>query len=107
LDGGEARYPPGGVSVFTHMVVHYPKAEHFDDLLASMRRVAVAAQGAAGLVRIGPWRDDRSGRLVGLAIWESREAFEAAAPGIFAVVADDPIMEWSTQPTDIFHLTAG
>ena len=39
---------------------------------------------------MGPWQEIDGGRLVGLAIWESREAFLAAAPGIFAAVGDDP-----------------
>jgi hypothetical protein len=54
---------------------------------------------------MGAWRDARSDRLIGLAIWESREAFEAGAPGIFAAVAGDPLMEWSTGPPDSFHLS--
>ncbi|GIG56369.1 hypothetical protein Lfu02_07410 [Longispora fulva] len=90
--------------MFVHLVVHYPKPEHHDDVLASMHRVDAAAQGAAGLIRIGAWRDAKSDRLIGLAMWESQEAFEAAAPGIFAVVADDPLTDWWTKPPDSMHL---
>ena len=91
--------------MFIHLAVHYPRAEHAADLLDSMRRVDAAAQGAPGLVRIGAWRDAKSDRLVGLAMWESREAFEAAAPGIFATVADLSMDEWVERPPDTFHLT--
>jgi hypothetical protein len=91
--------------MFVHLAVHYPKPEHADDMLASMHRVDRAAQGAPGLVQIGAWRDAKSDRLIGLAIWQSREAFEASAPDIFAAVENDPIREWSTQPPDSFHLT--
>jgi hypothetical protein len=90
--------------MFVHLAIHHPKPEHVDDLLASMHRVDAAAQGAAGLIQIGAWRDSRSDRLIGLAIWESREAFTAAAGKIFEAVADDPIMEWSTRPPDSLHL---
>jgi hypothetical protein len=76
--------------VFAHIAIHHPKPEHSEDMLASMKRVDAAAQGAEGLVQIGAWRDERTGRLIGLALWQSKEAFEAAAPGIFAAVADDP-----------------
>ena len=48
---------------------------------------------------MGPWQEIDGGRLVGLAIWESREAFLAAAPGIFAAVNDDPFDEWEAEPT--------
>jgi len=91
--------------MFVHLAIHHPKPEHADDLLASMHRVDAAAQGAPGLVQIGAWRDQRSGRLVGLALWESAEAFEASAERIFAAVADDPFDQWLELPPDVFHLT--
>jgi hypothetical protein len=91
--------------MFVHLAVHYPKPSHIDDLLASMKRLDAAAVGTPGLVQMGAWRDSKSDRLIGLAIWESRSAFDAAAPGLFAVVADDPLTEWWTRPPDSFHLS--
>jgi heme-degrading monooxygenase HmoA len=91
--------------MFVHLAIHYPKPEHSDDLLASMRRVDAAAAGAPGLIQMGAWRDARSDRLVGLAIWESREAFLESVEKIFEAVADDPIIDWSTRPPDSFHLS--
>ena len=90
--------------MFVHLAVHHPKPEHADDLLASMHRVDQAAQGAPGLIQIGAWRDQRSDRLVGLALWESAEAFEASAERIFQAVADDPLDQWLQQPPDVLHL---
>lgn len=87
-----------------HLAVHFPKPEHADDLLASMKRLDAASTGAPGLVQMNAWRDAGSDRLVGLAIWESREAWEAEAPLIFETVANDPLTEWWTQPPDSFHL---
>jgi heme-degrading monooxygenase HmoA len=91
--------------MFIHLAVHHPKPEYAADLLASMNRVDRAAQGAPGLIRIGAWRDKKSGRLVGLAEWESEEAFEAEVDRIFEVVADDPFDVWLDQPPEVFHLT--
>jgi heme-degrading monooxygenase HmoA len=91
--------------MFVHLAVHHPKPEHADDLLASMRRVDQAAQGAPGLIQIGAWRDQRSDRLVGLALWESAEAFHASAERIFQAVADDPFDQWLRQPPDVFYLS--
>jgi Antibiotic biosynthesis monooxygenase len=91
--------------MFVHLAIHHPKPEHVGDLLASMHRVDEAAAGAPGLVQIGAWRDQDSDRLVGLALWESEEAFQVAAPRIFAAVADDPFDEWSARPPEILHLT--
>jgi heme-degrading monooxygenase HmoA len=91
--------------MFVHLAIHHPKPEHADELLASMHRVEVAAQGAPGLIQIGAWRDQRSDRLVGLAVWESAEAFQASAGQIFQAVADDPFDQWCERPPDVFHLT--
>lgn len=91
--------------MFIHLAIHHPKPEHADALLASMHRVDQAAQGATGLLQIGAWRDQGSDRLVGLALWESAEAFEASAERIFQVVADAPFDQWLQQPPDVFHLT--
>jgi len=91
--------------MFVHLAIHHPKPEYTEEVLASMHRVDKAAEGAPGLVQIGAWRDQRSQRLVGLALWESAEAFEASAGQIFEVVADDPFDEWCERPPDIFHLT--
>jgi heme-degrading monooxygenase HmoA len=91
--------------MFVHLAIHHPKPEYADDLLASMLRVDAAARGATGLIQMGAWRDVRSDRLLGLALWESPEAFQASAERIFAVVADDPFDRWLEQPPDVFHLT--
>jgi heme-degrading monooxygenase HmoA len=91
--------------MFIHLAVHHPRPEYAGELLASMHRVGEAAQGAPGLVQIGAWQDERSGRMVGLAMWESQEAFEASAERIFGAVADDPFDQWMEQPPDVFHLT--
>jgi heme-degrading monooxygenase HmoA len=91
--------------MFAHLVIHYPKPGHVADLLASMRRVDTAARGIPGLIQIGPWRDQGSDRLIGLALWESQDAYQAAAARIFAVVADDPFGDWCSQPPEVFHLT--
>jgi len=91
--------------VFVHLAVHRPKPEYAADLLASMHRVDQAAQGSPGLIQISAWQDQRSGRLVGLALWESEEAFRASAERIFQAAADDPFDQWCEQPPDVFHLT--
>jgi hypothetical protein len=70
-----------------------------------VQRVDQAAAGAPGLVEIGAWQDHGSGRLVGIAQWESEDAYRAAADGIFAAVADDPFDEWWERPPDVLHLT--
>ena len=90
--------------MFTHIAVHHPRPEYRDAVLASMRRAEAASVGAAGLIRMGPWREVDGLRLVGIATWESREAFAAAAPDIFEVIADDPFELWETRPPETLYL---
>jgi heme-degrading monooxygenase HmoA len=91
--------------MFTHVAIHYPKPEYRAELHASMRRLDAAAQGMPGLIRIGDWTEvDGGTRLVGIATWDSREAFEAAAPTLFAVVAGDPFAVWQERTADNFFL---
>jgi hypothetical protein len=90
--------------MFTHIAIHYPRPEYRNQLIASMKRVAAAAEGSDGLVRIGPWREASGDRLVGLSMWESKGAFDAAGPAIFAAVADDPFDLWESQQPESFHL---
>lgn len=90
--------------MFTHIAIHHPRPEYRDAVLESMRRVEAASVGAPGLVRMGPWREVDGARLVGIATWETREAFEAASPGIFAAVADDPFELWETRSAESLYL---
>ena len=75
---------------FLYLAMHYPKPEHLGDLLHAMRRLDAALKGAPGLLQIGAWRDEQSGRIVALSFWESRELFEAAVGQLVAAVADVP-----------------
>ncbi len=80
--------------MITHLAIHTPKPEYREDVLASMHRVDAAAAGQPGLIRINGWKEIEGTRLVGISIWESMEAFQAAAPVIFAAVEDDPFDLW-------------
>ena len=71
--------------MFIHMSIHVPNPGFEQEVLASMNRVRLAALGTPGLVHIGPWREDGGGRILGIAMWESRAHWEAAIPNLFAV----------------------
>ena len=87
--------------MFIHMSIHVPKPGYEQEVLASMNRVRLAALGTPGLVHIGPWREDGGGRILGIAMWESRAHWEAAIPNLFAVAeADDPDGTWHAWPPE-------
>ena len=87
------------------MSIHHPRPEHREALLASMHRYGAAIAGQEGLVSIHTLADERSDRLVGLAIFDSEEAFERLAPIARAAVEDDPVDVWEEQDIDGFLLT--
>ncbi len=90
--------------MITHLAIHNPKPEYRDVLLASMRRVDAAAAGKPGLIRINGWSEIDGGRLVGISMWESMDAFRAAVDDIFAVVAGDPFDLWESGPVESMFL---
>jgi heme-degrading monooxygenase HmoA len=92
--------------VITHLVIHYPHPQYRADMLASMHRVDAAAAGKPGLIRINGWSELAGDRLVGISIWESMEAFRAAADEIFAVAENDPFDLWTASPAESMFLEA-
>jgi heme-degrading monooxygenase HmoA len=90
--------------MIVHLAIHTPKPDHIDDLIASMHRFAAAGTGQAGLIEAHTMRDARSGKLVGLAIWESREAFDRGVEAMRAAVEDDPFPDWEEGVPDVYLL---
>jgi heme-degrading monooxygenase HmoA len=90
--------------VFVHLSVHYPKPEYEQDLVASMHSFAAAVAGAPGLVSADALKDERSGRLVGLALWESRSRWEAGVETMRKAVEDDDFDLWEEREPDVFLL---
>jgi heme-degrading monooxygenase HmoA len=80
--------------MIVHLSILTPKPQHLDDLVASMHRFGAAARGQPGLREVHTLRDESGGTLVGLAIWESREAFEAGVESMRTAVEDDPFEKW-------------
>jgi heme-degrading monooxygenase HmoA len=90
--------------MIVHLAIHTPKPEHVEDLIASMHRFAAGGAGQPGLQEVHTMLDVRSGKLVGLAIWESREAFEAGVEAMRAAVEDEPILDWEDGAPAVYLL---
>lgn len=91
--------------MFHHLSVHRPRPEARDALVASMHRYGAALAGAPGLVSVHTLEDAEQGVLVGLAVWESREAWAASVHLAREAVADDPFEEWEVAGTEGYRLT--
>jgi heme-degrading monooxygenase HmoA len=90
--------------MIVHLAIHTPRPERVDDLIASMHRFAAGGAGQPGLQEVHTMRDVRSGKLVGLAIWESRDAFDAGVEAMRAAVEDDPFLDWEEGLPDVYLL---
>jgi uncharacterized protein YciI len=88
---------------FMFLVVHHPRPEHRAELIAGMTEVARQLAAAPGFIDAGPWQEDPGDRVVGIARWQTREAFRAAAPPGMGDPGD-AIHPWETRPREVFHL---
>lgn len=90
--------------MFVHIGIHRPKPGKEHLLIESMHRFGDSMKGAKGLQRAHALRDKESGVLLGLAVWDSKEDWEAARPAMIEAVKDDPFEEWEDNPPEVFHL---
>jgi heme-degrading monooxygenase HmoA len=90
--------------MFVHMSIHYPKPHTRDLVLDSMRRYGAAMKGKPGFRTASALRDERTGKLIGMAFWDSKEHWIAAKPAMDEAVKDDPFHEWEDVPPKVYHL---
>jgi heme-degrading monooxygenase HmoA len=86
--------------------IHRPHPEHERALIDSMHRYGNAARTQPGLLEVHTLRarDPETPVLVGLAVWESLEAKDAARNALSRAVEGDAFDEWETQPIQSFLL---
>nr|WP_159087333.1 hypothetical protein [Tessaracoccus timonensis] len=65
-----------------------------------MHRFGAAMRGADGLISVHTLGDERSDRLVGLAMFESREAAERILPLAREAIVGDDFDTWEAGPID-------
>jgi len=90
--------------MFIHVAIHLPKPDKAALVIDSMHRFGAAIKKQSGLQEVYTLRDQKSDRLVGLALWNSKEDFLAARPAMMAATQDDPFDEWEDNPPEVFHL---
>lgn len=85
---------------------HYPKPEFEDQMLDSMHQFGNLMATQPGLIFVAPWpfKDLEKGTLMGVTIWESHEAFDAAMAAIRDLPRTRPSHDWERQPTEAFIL---
>jgi hypothetical protein len=91
--------------MFVLMSIHHPKPEHEAALVDSMHRYGDAIRGRTGLLGVYTLKDSASGRLVGLAMFDSAADFERLAPLARTAVKDDPFELWEEVEIDGLRLS--
>ena len=86
-------------------VVHFPKPEHRDDMLAAMDVIREKSAHIDGLDEIGAFEEPDGSRIVALSIWASPEAMQAGMGELFASVGELPLDQWETRPYESATLT--
>ncbi len=79
--------------MYVNMVIYKPVSGYEQDLISSMHRYGAAAEAAEGLESVHTLRAE-SGELVGIAVWHSEAAAEAANASIMAAVEGDNFDLW-------------
>jgi heme-degrading monooxygenase HmoA len=87
-----------------HMSIHTPKDGKDQDLIDSMHRFGAAGKGQPGFIEGLTLRDQRSGRLVGMARWEDEASWRAGVEAMGAAVENDPFDEWEAAKVESFLL---
>jgi quinol monooxygenase YgiN len=93
------------VSRVLFQVVHHPKPEYRDDMLAAMAVIRETSAHIAGLDEIGAFEEPDRSRIVAISVWASSEALQAGAAELFASIADLPFDVWETRPAESATLT--
>jgi heme-degrading monooxygenase HmoA len=88
--------------MLVHLAIHMPKPARIDDLITSMQRFDAAGRSQAGLQEVHTMRDLESGKFLGLAIWESREAFDQGVQAMRTAVENDPFLEWEDTIPEVY-----
>jgi heme-degrading monooxygenase HmoA len=86
--------------------IHRPKPEHELELIDSMHRYGNAARSQPGLVEVHTLkaRDQENPLLIGVAVWDSAKAKDAAGEVLSRAIEGDAFDEWETEPFQSFLL---
>jgi heme-degrading monooxygenase HmoA len=86
--------------------IHRPRPEYESDLVDSMHRYGNAARSQPGLLEVHTLkaRDQETPLLIGVAVWKSIEAKDAANDALSRAIEGDTFDRWETEPFQSFLL---
>lgn len=90
--------------MYIQIAIHHPKTGKEELLIASMHRYGAAVRTQPGIREVYTLQDAEEGVLVGLAIWKSEEALEAARPALREAIKDDDFEDWEEREIEGYRL---
>lgn len=92
--------------MFIFYSIHYPQPEKEELLVQSMHEFGELMKKQPGNIFQAPYpfKDPEKGTLMGISIWESREAFQIALPTLQSARQNSPSREWEIKPTEVYML---
>lgn len=94
--------------MFIFYSIHYPYPEREELLVQSMHEFGEVIKKQPGVIFQAPYpfKDPEKGTLMGISIWESQEAFQAALPTLQGTRQNSPSHEWEIKPTEVYMLNS-
>lgn len=89
-----------------NLSIHRPHPEKEHLLIDSMHRYGEAAKKQRGLVSVHTLKDESTGELFGIAIWDSKESYLAARPALMKATEKDDFDAWEKEPVRGHRLTS-
>ena len=90
--------------MFVHLTIHRPRTGKEQLVIDSMHRFGEAMTGLPGLQQVYELRDQKTGALIALSIWDGEEDWRAARPTMLEAVKGDNLDEWEERPPEVYHL---
>ena len=90
--------------MFIHLAIHRQYPDMTDELAATMSSFGDSMVNQDGFQQSFVLRDQNTGWLMGLALWDSKEQWLVARPAMAAAVAGVDFSQLEPEDPDVFHL---
>ena len=85
--------------------MHYPKADHADEMVDRVRAAADVLIGTPGCLEATCWRES-GGAVATIGKWESEHALKAGFAAVAAAGIDFEYDERESRPRDVFRIVS-
>jgi hypothetical protein len=86
--------------------IHYPRLDKEDLLIERTHTFGELMKTQPGIIFVAPYpfKNHDNGTVIGVTVWESQEAFQAAMEAIADLRGPEP--DWEIKPTEVYRLNS-